>query len=170
MAKKIILEQWLNKRQSWFLPDDFTTVKNFMSNLDEEALDKLCSKKLKLKNLANSIMDINLWSLCSPKMMLVYSIFGVPPEVQFTMHGMYSVLYHWLWRFLTPVKFLWWLIVIGGFSSGNIIGILAGVIFAAWYVYDLVTVKKRTKKFNMKVFCSATGHKKNETQNIVSTN
>jgi hypothetical protein len=169
MAKKITLEQWLNKKQSWFFPNDFEIVKNVISKLDEEAFERLCSKKIKLKNIVNSVTGSNLWSLCSPKMMLVFSIFGMPPEVQFTMHSMYSVLIHWLWYLLTPIKICWWLILILGISnsfSGEILGILAGIIVTAWYVYDIITVKKRTRKYNFKVFCYATGYSSSVSETV----
>jgi hypothetical protein len=148
-VKQIDLEQWLSKKQSWFLSDDFAIVKDFMSKQDSATVDKLCDY---FKGGVTYLSHKHDARLYSPKTMLVMAIFGVTPMLEFTMHSKYSVLTHWLWRFLTFVKYISILVIAG----------------IAWYVYDIVTVKKKTQQYNFDVFCQLTGCQETDTQSKLS--
>jgi len=147
--KEINLEQWLNEKQSWFLPNDFVVVKDFMSKQDNETVNKLCSY---FKGGITYLSGKHDSRLYSPKTMLVSSIFGVPPMLEFTMHSKYSVLTHWLWYFLTLIKYISIFVIIG----------------LVWYIYDIVTVKKKTREYNFEIFCNLTDCKNSE--NVLSNN
>jgi len=66
--------------------------------------------------------------------MLFTAISGMSPMVEFTMHSKYSVLTHWLWRFLTLIKYV---------SLGGVL---------VWYIFDILTVKKRARAYNIERF------------------
>jgi hypothetical protein len=146
-VKQINIEHWLNEKKSWFMSKDFRIVEEFMSKQDSESLNNLCNQFKGGLTYLSKKHDARLYS---PKTMLVTAIFGITPMLEFTMHSKYSILTHWLWRFLALVKYISILVIVG----------------IAWYVYDILTVKRKTQSYNFDVFCRITGCQENEAQNI----
>lgn len=141
--KQVNLEQWLKKKKTWFLPEDFQIVNDFMSKQDNETVGKFCDYFSGSLNFFSNKTDSKLYS---PKTMLKTAIIGGPPMLTFTMNSKYSVLTHWLWRLLTGIKLI---------SIFLIVGII-------WYIFDIVTVKKKTQKYNFDVFCNLSNCHKSE--------
>jgi hypothetical protein len=135
-VKQINLERWLKKKKSWFLPGDFSVVSDFMSKLDNETLSKLCHK-----------LKWNFgYRLESPAIMIFTAIC--------TYDRMY--LDGW-WMFLLKEIGLWMWLAFAMMELPAPVWMITGIGALLFYLYDIVTVKKRTRKHNFKHFCKLTG-------------
>jgi hypothetical protein len=134
-VKQINLEQWLKKKKSWFLPSDFSVVSDFMSELDDETLSKLCHK---LK------WDFG-YRLGSPTIMIFTAILTYD---RLDLGG-------W-WMFLLKEIGLWiWVVFV--IMEIPVLAWITGIGALLFYLYDIVTAKKRTRMQNFKHFCKLTG-------------
>lgn len=83
-VKQIDLNQWLKEKKSWFSPEDFQVVNDFMSKQDSETVNNLCYYFKGGITYLSKKHDARLYS---PKTMLVMAVFGVTPMVEFTMNS-----------------------------------------------------------------------------------
>ncbi len=147
--KAINLDQWLQKHKSFFETKDFQKVEQALITYDQETLDKVCGY---LKGGITYLSKKHDYRLYSPKTMLFTAILGISPMLEFTMHSKYSVLTHWLWYFLQLIKY----VTLGG--------------LLVWYIYDILTVKKRARAYNIERFTDLIALESQTSENKLSEN